>query len=132
MEQVVSTVFAPSTRPVQSASQTQPERGEITNQRVDSATAKWSDGTARAPSRLAGLFLRLRAQESAALNASVAMKADEQGLHIAARLHEPTPERRGRLRDRIAALLSRHGLVGHSITVSGDAGPSLSPRDGAK
>ncbi|MEO9130646.1 MAG: hypothetical protein ABI240_05500 [Sphingomonas sp.] len=70
--------------------------------------------------RLAALLPRLFAQDSAALNARVSVQAVEHGLHVVAKLNDLGLEERIRLRDRIAATLSRHGLVGREITLNGD------------
>jgi hypothetical protein len=70
--------------------------------------------------RLEALLPRLFAQDSAALSTRVSIQAVEHGLRVVARLGDLGQEDRIRLRDRIAAALSRHGLVGREITVNGD------------
>jgi hypothetical protein len=62
----------------------------------------------------------LFAQDSAALSTRVSVDAVEHGLQVIAKLDELGREERIRLRDRIAATLSRHGMVGRAITVNGD------------
>jgi hypothetical protein len=76
--------------------------------------------TASFRARLEALLPRLFAQDSAALSTRVSIQAVEHGLRVAARLGDLEQEDRIRLRDRIAAALSRHGLVGREISVNGD------------
>jgi hypothetical protein len=70
--------------------------------------------------RLEALLPRLFAQDGAALNTRVSVQAVEHGLEIVAKLDDLGREERIRLRDRIAATLARHGLVGREITLNGD------------
>ena len=69
---------------------------------------------------LEALLPRLFAQDGAALNTRVSVQAVEHGLQVVAKLDDLRPEERIRLRDRIAATLARHGLVGREITLNGD------------
>jgi hypothetical protein len=70
--------------------------------------------------RLEALLPRLFAQDGAALNTRVSVQAVEHGLQVVAKLDALGREERVRLRDRIAATLARHGLVGREIVLNGD------------
>ena len=70
--------------------------------------------------RLEALLPRLFAQDGAALNTRVSVQAVEHGLQVVAKLDGLGREERIRLRDRIAATLARHGLVGREIMLNGD------------
>jgi len=76
--------------------------------------------TASFRARLEALLPRLFAQESAALNTRVSIQAVQHGLQVVAKLDDLGREDRIRLRNRIAATLSRHGLIGREITLNGD------------
>jgi len=70
--------------------------------------------------RLEALLPRLFAQDGAVLNTRVSVQAVEHGLQVVAKLDGLGREERIRLRDRIAATLARHGLVGREIILNGD------------
>ncbi|WEJ98147.1 MAG: hypothetical protein P0Y59_14465 [Candidatus Sphingomonas phytovorans] len=67
------------------------------------------------------LLARLFATRGAALSARVAVREVEQGLQISMQLGELEPADRLKLRDRVVALLSRHGLAAKDITINGDS-----------
>jgi hypothetical protein len=64
------------------------------------------------------LLSRLFSQSAASMNAQV--QAVEHGLSVVARLDQLGREEQSRLRDRIAATLSRHGFIGRGIILNGD------------
>jgi hypothetical protein len=72
-------------------------------------------------SRLWAALSRRTAEESAALNPQISVQAVEHGLRVVARLGELDRQERVRLRDRIAGMLSRHGLVASDIDIAGRA-----------
>jgi hypothetical protein len=89
----------------------EPERGSDAPSAIRTASFR---------ARLEALLSRLFAQDGAALNTRVSVQAVEHGLQVVAKLDDLGREERIRLRDRIAATLSRHGLVGREITLNGD------------
>ncbi|WCM27305.1 hypothetical protein NDN01_25550 [Sphingomonas sp. QA11] len=68
-----------------------------------------------------GLLARLFATRGAALSARVAVREVEQGLQISMQIGELEPADRLKLRDRVVALLSRHGLAAKDIMINGDS-----------
>ncbi|GAA0303244.1 hypothetical protein GCM10009087_11310 [Sphingomonas oligophenolica] len=76
--------------------------------------------TTSSRARFEALLPRLFAQDGAALNTRVSVQAVEHGLQVVAKLDDLGREERVRLRHRIAATLSRHGLVGREIMLNGD------------
>jgi len=70
-------------------------------------------------SRLWAALSRQTAEEGAALNPQISVQAVEHGLRVVARLDELDRQERVRLRDRIAGMLSRHGLVARDIDIAG-------------
>lgn len=70
------------------------------------------------PSRLL-LLSRQAAPAGGALNPMVSLQAVEHGLRVVAQLKTLDRDERVRLRDRIAGLLSRHGLVAREIALNG-------------
>jgi hypothetical protein len=69
--------------------------------------------------RLLTMPARPSLRDGATLNAQVSVQAAEHGLSVQTRLDDISRDGRLRLRDRIAAMLSRHGFIGRNITVNG-------------
>lgn len=70
--------------------------------------------------RLWNVATRFLAQDGATLSTQVSVQAIEHGLQVATRVGSLDREERGRLRDRIVALLARNGLTGRNVLVNGD------------